>query len=185
MKRRTVSLTLFVAVGLLALLAWQLRPGGRKPGAIVARSDYTLDDYQMTTLNERGEEAFTVEGPHLERDRTGKSLTLTQPRFSFPDKNGGRWNARSDRGWVAEKGVEVRLDKAVALVGPPTPRGEQTRIGTEQLRIFPKLDQARSDDTVTVTRADSILQGTGLRVDLKAHRVQLLSDVKGRYAPPR
>lgn len=185
MRRRTVSAVLLGAVGLLALLAWQLRPGAPRPGPTAARSDYTLDDYRMTTLNERGEEAFTVEGPHLERDPAGKSLTLRTPHFSFPDKRGGRWNADAEQGWVAEKGVEVRLDRQVALVGPPTPQGERTRIATEQLRIFPKQDQARSDTTVTVTRADSILSGTGLRVDLNAHRVQLLSDVKGRYAPPR
>jgi lipopolysaccharide export system protein LptC len=58
-------------------------------------------------------------------------------------------------------------------------------LDTDGLQVFPKLDQARTDDAVTITRAGSILRGRGLRADLAAHRFQLLADVKGRYAPRR
>jgi lipopolysaccharide export system protein LptC len=110
---------------------------------------------------------------------------MRKPNFSFPDKQEGRWLATSDKAWVAEKGVEVRLIEQVRFTGPASPRGERTRLATEHLQVFPKQDLAMSQDPVTVTRADSILQGTGLRADMKAHRIQLLSQVKGRYAPRR
>ena len=102
-----------------------------------------------------------------------------------PDRKQGRWLATSERAWIADKGVEVRLIDKVLFTGPPSPRGERTRFSTEHLQIFPKQDLALSEDSVTVTRSDSILQGDGLRADMKAHKISLLANVKGSYAPRR
>ena len=70
------------------------------------------------------------------------------------------------------------------MMGPPSPLGDRTRFSTARLQIFPNKDLALSDDLVTISRADSILHGTGLRADMKSHQIQLLANVKGRYAPP-
>ena len=77
----------------------------------------------------------------------------------------------------------MRLIDKVEMIGPPTPAGGRTQLSTEHLQVFPKKDLAQSQDPVTIRRADSILQGTGLRADRKAKRVQLLANVKGHYAP--
>lgn len=186
MRKRSIA-----ALALLALAAvggtalWKLQPGDLPPPPSLARSDYVLENFELTSLDVQGKESFSVAAPHLERDPGGKSLTMRLPKFSFPDKNQGRWTASSNTAWVAEKGVEVRLQQQVELLGPPSPLGERTRFSTERLQIFPKQDLALSEDPVTISRADSILHGTGLRADMKAHRVQLLANVKGRYAPPR
>jgi len=152
---------------------------------VPARSDYILVNFELTNRNEKGQEPYSVAAPHLERDPGGKSLTIREPKFSFPDRKEGRWLASANQAWVADKGVEVRLNEKVEFIGPPAPSGERTRFSTAHLQVFPKQDLALSDDSVTITRADSILQGVGLRADMKAHRVQLLSNVKGRYAPRR
>jgi lipopolysaccharide export system protein LptC len=182
--RVPVILTLLVLAGLSTVAVWQLAPKPKPKPPSQPRSDYTLENFQLVTLNDKGEEAFTVDAPHLERDPEGKSLTLTLPKFSFPDKaSTGRWLASADRAWVGPKADEVRLIAKVDLLGPPTPNGERTHFQTESLRVFPHLDKAQSDDAVTITRADSILHATGLRADMKSHRIQLLADVKGRYVP--
>jgi lipopolysaccharide export system protein LptC len=185
MRRRSlVAITLFAVAAAGGLAVWQLRPAAPLPPINPSRSDYILENFELTSLDEAGKESFSVKAPRLERDPRGKSLTLQLPQFSFPDKDGGRWLATSQRAWVAEKGVEVRLIDKVELVGPPTPTGDRTRFSTAQLQIFPKQDLALSQDRVTIRRADSILQGTGLRADMRSKRIQLLDDVKGRYAPP-
>lgn len=177
-------LTLLVLAGLSTVAVWQLQPKSKPHAPPVARSDYTLENFQLVTLNDKGEEAFTVEAPLLERDPEGKSLSLTLPRFSFPDKNGGgTWLATADSAWVGPKAEEVRLIAKVDLLGPATDKGERTHFQTESLQVFPHRNQASSDDAVTVTRADSIMHATGLRADMQSHRIQLLADVKGRYVP--
>ena len=186
MKRPLLfSALLAGAAALTGIAVWQLQPAPKPLAPMPARSDYVLENFELTALNERGEESFSVAAPHLERDPGGRSLTLSQPKFSFPDRKEGRWLASSDSAWIADKGVEVRLNENVLFTGPPSPSGDRTRFATAHLQVFPKQDLALSEDSVTVTRADSILRGDGLRADMKAHRVQLLANVKGRYAPRR
>ena len=186
MKRPLLtSAALAGAAALIGLALWQLRAREPLPADRSARSDYILRDFDLVSLDGEGRESFSVSAPYLERDPGGRSLSMRQPRFSFPDRKEGRWLATSDKAWIAEKGVEVRLIEQVRFTGPTSPRGERTRLSTEHLQVFPKQDLALSQDPVTVTRADSILQGTGLRADMKSKRIQLLANVKGRYAPRR
>ena len=186
MRRRSLIAASLLAVATVAGLAvWDLRPKAQQRAATASRSDYILENFELTSLDENGKESFSVKAPHLERDRGGKSLTIQLPQFSFPDKKEGRWLATSTSAWVAEKGVEVRLTNKVEMLGPPSPLGEITRFSTEHLQIFPKQDLALSEDPVTISRANSILHGTGLRADMQTHRIQLLANVKGRYAPRR
>ena len=183
MKHRYIALGLLALAASAGLALWQLQPSPRLRPAEPVRSDYTLINFELTSLDETGKESFSVHAPRLERDPRGKSLTVQLPEFSFPDKDGGRWQATSKSAWVAPKGVEVRLIDQVEMIGPSTPTGDRTRFQTEHLQVFPKANQARSDDPVTMTRADSILSGTGLRADMQTHHIQLLAEVKGRYAP--
>ena len=186
MKRPLFFSALLAGVAAVTGIAvWQLQPAPKPSGPVSTRSDYILENFELTSLNERGEESFSVAAPHLERDPGGKSLTLRKPQFSFPDRKDGRWLATADSAWIADKGVEVRLNENVLFTGPPSPSGDRTRFSTAHLQVFPKQDLATSQDSVTVTRADSILRGDGLRADMKAHRVQLLANVKGSYAPRR
>ncbi|MEO7252575.1 MAG: LPS export ABC transporter periplasmic protein LptC [Arenimonas sp.] len=186
MKRRSIiALSLLVIASVAGVAVWDLRPPPKPRPPASGRSDYILENFELTSLDEAGKESFSVKAPHLERDVNGKSLTIQLPRFSFPDKKSGRWLATSNSAWVAEKGVEVRLIDQVEMFGPPAPSGERTRFSTVKMQVFPKQDLALSEDPVTISRADSILHGTGLRADMKSHHIQLLANVKGRYAPRR
>lgn len=186
MTRRGLNIALaLLAVTLGSLAVWQWRLRQVPPVEPPQRSDYILRDFELTTLDKDGKESFTVVGPYLQRDVGGRSLSLVQPRFSFPDRDAGRWQARSDTAWVSPGADEVHLLDRVRMVGPPGETGLSTRFETEKLVVLPDVDQARTDDRVTVTQGDSILAGTGLRADMKAKRFQLQNDVKGRYAPRR
>jgi lipopolysaccharide export system protein LptC len=177
------AVLLVLAVVLVGAAVWQWRQQQVPPVAAPLRSDYVLRDFEMTALDSTGTESFTVRGPYLQRDVGGRSISLVQPRFSFPDADGGRWDARSDAAWVSPDADRVELLDQVRMVGPPSPAGISARLETERLTVFPDLNQASSEHVVTLTQGDSILTGTGLRADMQAKRFQLLSDVKGRYAP--
>lgn len=184
MTTRPSILLALIGLAIVASLAiWQLREQSTPRIQDTARSDYVLNNYELVSLDSDGKEAFTVKGPYLERDPSGKSLTLRTPQFSFPDEKGGHWLTTSDIAWVADKGTEVRLIDHVVMVGPITPNGDRTHFNTEHLQVFPKKNLVQSDDPVTISQTASILQGRGLRVDMQARRFQLLANVKGHYAP--
>ena len=184
MNRTALNLVLLgLAIVLASVAVWQLRAPARAPAATVERSDYVLRDFELVTLDDDGRESFTVRGPYLQRDVGGRSLSLVQPRFSFPDEDGGRWNARSQAAWVSPGAEEVHLLRAVRMVGPAKGDQPPAQLDTARLVVLPKADQARSDHRVTVTQGASILEGTGLRADLATKRFELLDQVKGRYVP--
>lgn len=186
MNRSALNLALAVlALALVSAAVWQWRQRQAPPAAVVQRSDYVLRDFELTTLDAQGQESFTVRGPYLQRDIGGKSISLVQPRFSFPGSDSDRWQARADAAWVSPSADQVHLMGAVRMDGPPTPAGVGTRFETERLVVFPDDSRASTPQRVTVTQGDSILTGTGLDADLQAKRFQLLNDVKGRYAPRR
>lgn len=180
MSRRWPLLAMLMLTALLASwAAWLLRM--QPPVEDTAgppRSDYTLDDYQLVVLNKDGVESFSSKGPYLARDPYSETLSLNQPRFSFPDRNGhGYWTAGSHSGWVSAKGEEVRLKDSVVLDGPVVTGADQTHLRTEQMTVHPQPQTAHSDLLVTVTRGPSILRGTGMNADLKNNRLELLSKV--------
>lgn len=183
--RNLWTILFFLLAIISSLVLWKLQSGSDLKSDASMRSDYVLYNFEMTTLDDNGKEAFTLNSPYLEREPNGKSLSIKTPKFSFPDKNGGQWHAESGSAWVGPKAEEVRLLDKVEMLGPVTASGQQTRFSTQQLTIFPKKSTAQTTDVVTITRADSILKGRGLQVDMQAKRFQLLADVKGRYAPVR
>jgi lipopolysaccharide export system protein LptC len=184
MNRTALNLALLLLTVVLATIAvWQLRRDEAPAAAAPDRSDYVLRDFELIALDDAGAESFTVRGPYLQRDVAGRSLSLVQPRFSFPHEGGGRWNTRSEAAWVSPGAEEVHLLRSVVMLGPPTASGLRNRLETARLVVLPDAGKARTDHRVTVTQGDSILAGTGLRADLAAKRVELLNKVEGHYEP--
>lgn len=178
-RRWPLLAALMLAAVLASWAAWLLRvrpPPPEDTGP--PRSDYTLDDYHLVVLDKQGVESFTSDGPYLARDPYNESLSLNQPRFSFPSKDGnGTWTAGSVIGWISPHGDEVHLIRSVALDGPVIPKTDRTHLRTEEMTVHPQPQTAHSDLLVTVTRGASILRGTGMNADLKSNRLELLSRV--------
>ncbi len=176
------GLLLLLVAAVTGWFVWQLQRGEEPPPLVgPPRSDYVLVDFELVSLDEKGGEAFRVNGPMLSRHPHLGTLNVEQPRFLFPDSDGKPWNARAQRAWVAQRGDELRLSGQVEFDGPRAPNG-RIELRTSELTVLPELNEVRSDAAVTVTGPGSILRGHGLRADLDARRFQL-SKVTGQYAP--
>lgn len=159
------------------------RHAGRAPGVPGAtRSDFVLHDFELVSLDREGKQAFTLRGPHLQRDPGAKSMTLATPLFLVPDRNGAYWEVRAASGHVPDDGEELRLRGRVVATSPtgvPVPM----RIQTEELNLFPNENRATSAVAVALTRPGLTMRGRGLRADFERGEASLLSDVHARYVP--
>ena len=183
MSRSALGAVLLVAALATGLAVWWLREPPPLDRAD-SRADYRAERFEMTALRKDGSEGFTVRGPLLERDMEAKVTTLTEPRFQFPSKDGeGRWDARSAAAWIGPDNAEVRLTGGVEIVLPANAGAQQTRFSTDHLNVFTETERAATDAAVTITQGRSILQGTGLVVDLQAQRYELLADVNATFPP--
>lgn len=145
------------------------------------RPDYTLHEFQLTTLNKDGSEAFTLAAPKLERNPENREMDIATPSFYFPDSKQRRWRAQSRSAWVNADGSEVRLRDDVRLEAPD---GEsKLRLETSSLNVFPDADIASTDAEVLITQPGTIIRGRGLEAQLENNRVTLKSEVRSRYVP--
>lgn len=180
-----VALGVLLALGAIGtgFAVWWLREPPPPP-SIDARADYRLEGFEMTALRADGSEGFTVSGPLLERDMEAEITTLSEPRFGFPGHAPGRrWDARSATAWVGPGNDEVRLEGGVEMLGPPDARGGQVRFSTDHLTVSTESERARTDAAVTITQGRSILEATGLEVDMQAQTYELLADVDATFYP--
>lgn len=187
-----MSLPRWLPVTLLALaaagsgwLVYRLQQGDALPVLMgPPRSDYTLQDFSLTALDEQGREAFSVRGPRLSRHPHLGTLDIAQPRLRFPDASDQVWTTRADAAFVTRDADRVRLSGGVELLGPPGAEGVAPRLETAQLDLFPRENRIASDAAVTLTGRGSILRGRGLAADLDTRRFAL-SEPEGRFETRR
>ena len=183
MNRFWLGVLLAVGAAATGVALWWLREPPAPPSTD-ARADYRLEGFEMTALRKDGSEGFTVVGPLLERDQDAQVTTLTEPRFGFPgEAPGQRWDARSASAWIGPDNDEVRLEGGVEMLAPPEGDGRQMRFSTDHLSVFTESERVRTDAAVTVTQGRSILQATGLDVDMQAKTYELLADVDATFYP--
>lgn len=146
------------------------------------RSDYTLHDFELVSLDAEGRESFTLRAPKLTRDPDVRTLSLSTPVFIIPPRagtTGAPWTIDSKTGWVSAKGDEIRLRGDVHAVSTKT-GGQPVRMDTQELDVFPDAKRATSKVAVSVKQPGLILNGHGMDAKLD-DRVVELRNFKARY----
>lgn len=183
--RSILTLVLLIAAAISGWSVWTHRPSRNATTTPDARSDYLLHDFELVVLDKQGEEAFTLRAPQLERHSGDKAMSLATPVFTIPpapNSHSGPWEVRSKTGWVSAEGDELRLRGDVVATNAGSD-GAPVKLATQELNVFPDTKRATSAADVIVTQPGSILRGHGMNALLDSKRIQLKSNVKGRYVP--
>lgn len=179
--RMVLGIVLLAAAVVIGGSLWRQREpaaAALEPG----RSDYTLFDFELVSLDAQGREAFTLRAPKLSRDPSVRTLDIATPVFAIPVRAGGNgapWDVRSKTGWVSADGDEIRLRGDVVATSTDAD-GQAIRMDTQQLDVFPQANRATSAVQVSVRQPGLILNGHGMDAKLDS-RVVLLRNVKARY----
>jgi lipopolysaccharide export system protein LptC len=180
--RLVLGLVLLVAAVLSGWSAWKQRDAIEVPVAATGRSDYLMREFEMISLDDKGQESITLRAPEMQRDPNDQTFQIATPLFLLPDSKGQHWEMRSKTAWVSAKGDELRLTGSVEGRSPEAAQ-VPTLFKTERLNVFPRKNLASTDDAVTITRPGSILTGVGFEVDTRTKQYTLQSQVKTRYEP--
>ena len=180
--RLILGLVLLVAAVFSGWSAWKQRDAIEVPVAATGRSDYLMREFEMISLDDKGQESITLRAPEMQRNATDQTFQIATPLFLLPDSKGQHWEMRSKTAWVSAKGDELRLTGSVEGRSPEAAL-VPTLFKTERLNVFPRKNLASTDDAVTITRPGSILTGVGFEVDTLTKQYTLKSQVKTRYEP--
>ncbi|GAB6196521.1 LPS export ABC transporter periplasmic protein LptC [Lysobacter xanthus] len=179
--RVVLGIVLAVAAVAIGTSLWQQSRDDIAP-LEAGRSDYTLHDFELVSLDATGRESFTLRAPKLTRDPDVRTLTIATPLFVIPPKaagDGNPWNVRSRTGWVSAAGDEIRL-RGDVLATSTNAQGGAVSMTTQQLNVFPDAKRASSPVATRVQQPGLILSGHGMEARLDTQRVTM-KDAKARY----
>ncbi|HEX7769986.1 MAG TPA: LPS export ABC transporter periplasmic protein LptC [Dokdonella sp.] len=167
-------------------IAWLLRdrPDAQQ-FAGPPRSDYTLADFTLNALDSEGRRSFQVSGPRLVRRGEDGSIHVTTPDYLLVDGSGKAWRGRSDAAWVNRDGSLMKLQGAVEMRRDAEPGEDPVDVETRDVTAWPREHRIATDAAATIRQPGSILRGTGMRGDLDARILELMSDVHSTLQPAR
>lgn len=184
--RRFVTTVVVLAMLALATqaLVWLTRPRPEEPAYTgPPRSGYTLDRFTLNALGEDGKLSFTVAGPRLVRRGEDGSIFVSSPDYIMVDSAGHPWTGTSESAWVNRDGSLMKLEGDVAMRRTPGEGVAEATIRTSELTVRPKERRLETAAATRIEQPGSILRGTGMRGDLNAKVLELLSDVHNTFEP--
>ncbi len=167
-------------------LAWLLRdrPDAQQ-FAGPPRSDYTLADFTLNALDSQGRRTFQVSGPRLVRRGDDGSIHVATPNYLLVDGGGKGWHGRSDAAWVDREGTVMKLQGHVEMRRDAASGEDPVELVTRDVTAWPREHRIATEAPATITQPGSILRGTGMRGDLDARILELMSDVHSTLQPAR
>jgi lipopolysaccharide export system protein LptC len=192
MDRRLV----FAILGMAALalvtqvMVWFLVARDEGPGFVgPPRSDYTLTNFTVDSLDQYGQHSFTIVAPWMVRKEEDASMYVTTPKYEILDGNGNVWRGTSDSAWVNKDGTIMKLEGAVDMHRIPVPKVTPIHVQTSDLTVTtppkvkgdpnPKSNEKKLDTAAltTITDPSHVVHGVGMKSDLGMKETELLADV--------
>lgn len=173
-------------ISLAGLLKWyaDYKPNG-STGPVVQEyliPDTIIDDISQTAFDQNGWRDYTLEATKASHFQSQNKAQFVSPTITFFDTNELRWTAQADTGETNDNGDTLTLVGSVSFSQHNTARDPIT-LTTEQVQISPKLQTAETDHPVSIQQGNHQTKATGLRIDMTAGKITLLSKVTSHYEP--
>lgn len=145
-----------------------------------------MDNFLATRMNVDGIREYTLASPHLVQLPGQGGTHLERPDIDvFADGQIRSWLIRAEQGWIAPQHEIIRLEEAVSITRPPASGKPPVVITTRNLVLHPDAGYAETVEPVRMETPDGVVDAIGLKAYLHEERLELLSEVRGNYAPPQ
>lgn len=182
MRIHSANLLPLMLLTFLAALTFWLERSTQGDGAASKGNGRHDPDFIVSGLNMRH---FNLDGS-LKHALTAQkmlhypdddSTLVIDPSLTFAHAPPTRLSARQAR--ISQDGKEVRLSDEVRMVRDADGGAPALLATTSELLVYPDDEIARSDSPVTITQGRSVIMGTGIEVDNRAHILKLMGRVRG------
>jgi len=146
--------------------------------------DSFMENFTTQVLDEQGRPQYQLRASHMAHYVDAGRSEFTQPEFTAFQPDGQRWTAVAETGRAENGSEQVFLEGAVTIRRyPDVMAPANLQINTRDVRVRPADDYAETDQTATVVQGENTLKTVGLQMYFREGQVQLLSQVRGIYAP--
>ncbi len=177
---------LLLFTGLLAGAAvsgWLLLDQGvlkEQPTPSPGGPDLFVNDMDLKIIGEDGNVHYRVQASRLEHFPYDDHSELTAPFLQVFSQERTTWDARSERGWVADQGDTVWLLGRVVINRPPYAAQRAINVVTSDLVVKPQADTAETAAAAVIQSGGYRIEGVGLLANFRENRLDLRSRVRGK-----
>ncbi len=143
---------------------------------------YYMQEPRLMGTGEDGRVLYRLSAASAQQALADGVVSLSKVELRYEPAAATPWDLRAQRGQIPPDGKIIMLSGDVEATNQPE-SAPPTRIRTEYLELIPDEYVARTDQGVRIERGGGTLEAQGLRAFLKEDRLQLTSDVRGRFAP--
>jgi len=182
--RNVLALCLLVAA---AVGTWYWRqPGQPGPGLAESRGappGYYLRDAVLLETDASGRVSYRIHAALVEERPRDGALLLNDVLVEYQPAEEIPWRVRAARGEARPDEAALELEGGVELTREPGEDGQATTVRMERLLLLPEQHLASASGGVSFRVGPNALEAVGMKAFLKEDRLELESNVHGRFRP--
>jgi LPS export ABC transporter protein LptC len=183
---RNAVVTVLLAAVAFATWLWSRPPPAEAVRRVAGDSTplgYYLHGARLIGTDDSGRIAYRILADRLEELPDQQQLRLDGVQVEYRPADAVPWLISAKSGNAPKDGSLLDLDGDVLLRSEPTDGSEPLVITTKRMRFEPESSSVQSDQAVQIRIGDWHLDAVGLRTHLKGDKLELESDVHGKFAP--
>jgi len=181
-----IGLTLLASLS-YGLLRW-VESGLREPEPAKSQEPVMIiDRFRAVRLSTIGLREYVIEAPQLSNfpDKLGTQIEWPVLDWYQLDGLTREWRLQAEQGWVAADQQIVRLKGAVTMIRLATSGKPPMTVTTHDVLIRTRERYVETAAPAQAITPGSELRAIGVRAWLDQERLELLSEVRGTYEPPK
>ena len=142
--------------------------------------DYYLSGVAITTFDAQGLPQHQVQARQLGHNELQQSSIIEQPQLQLFSGGKLQWQVSAARGTFEQQHDRFLLEGDVTMQqgGGESP----LRLSTSSLLIQPGRGSASTEQPVTLQQGENRIDAVGMQIEGQGERLQLLSNVRAKYA---
>lgn len=147
----------------------------------------TVEKFRGVRLNVAGLREYVIEAPLLQQWPGQRGTQIQQPIIDWyqPDGATREWRLQAEQGWITPDHQQVRLDGNVVMIRDAASGKSPVTVLTRDVLIHPTERQAETAAPARMITPGGEMNTVGMRAWFDQQRLELLSEVRGRYEPPK
>jgi LPS export ABC transporter protein LptC len=185
MSPRLILLLVLLLVA--ALGSWYIARDDRDRGPAPASTTsagrgYYLEDARILGTADDGSLLYEIRAEFAEQ-QGDESILFSDVRIEYSPETDIPWSITADTALLAPDQPRVLLQGNVRAFSTAGPSGDETELLTPLLSLDPARYIAETDERIRIRIGDRSLTGTGMLASLNENRMEIRSNVSGRFVP--
>lgn len=146
--------------------------------------DYSITQLSVKDYSPEGVCIHALHTPLIQHLTKKNGHVLQKPHITLSETNQSYWDIHAQKGYTFKNDVFTLIHN-VKIEQPASIHKPATLLTTEKISYYSKEKQAKTTDAVTIQQAENKVHAIGMNADLAENKIELLSQVRGRYEPKK